>query len=79
MDKEPGSSRLKEIDTVQLLAEKHGKFLDKLREAKVQSFHCRCKPLKFMTVNYVAFAAVLKEPRHGLWPKFFKFVICNPC
>lgn len=38
MDKETGSSRLKEIGTIQLLAEKHGKFLDKLREAKVQSF-----------------------------------------
>jgi len=38
MDKETGSSRLKEIGTIQLLAEKHGKFLDKLREAKTASF-----------------------------------------
>ncbi|KAJ7354747.1 hypothetical protein OS493_030524 [Desmophyllum pertusum] len=34
MDKTGHPSRLKEIETVQLLAEKHGKFIDKLREAK---------------------------------------------
>lgn len=35
MDKGALISRLKEMETVQLLAEKHGKFIDKLREAKV--------------------------------------------
>lgn len=54
MDKKTGSSRLKEIGTIQLLAEKHGKFLDKLREAKVSHFHCRDKPLKCLTVGYIA-------------------------
>ncbi|KAL9966032.1 hypothetical protein ACROYT_G024040 [Oculina patagonica] len=38
MDKEAVTSRLKELETVQLLAEKHGKFIDKLREFKTASF-----------------------------------------
>lgn len=35
MDKAAVTSRLKEMATVQKLAEKHGKFIDKLREFKV--------------------------------------------
>lgn len=35
MDKEADTSRLQKSDIVQILAEKHGKFIDKLREVKV--------------------------------------------
>lgn len=35
MEKDADPSRLKKTDIVQLLAERHGKFIDKLREVKV--------------------------------------------
>ena len=67
MDKETGSSRLKEIDTVQLLAEKHGKFIDKLREAKVWYIHCRCNPQNSIEPNmfFVLFTVCFVPGSHG--------------